>query len=148
MAGRLSARLGTVRDDRAELRGDRGAAVVDFVMMSVLLVFLLFAVLQVAMYCYARNIVGASAADAARYAANAGVDSTAGGPRAGVLIGKGLGSRESARIPCRADTTTDPSSGLAVATVHCRGRLRLTFLPLDLPLWIDVTSSSLKEGAP
>lgn len=148
MTGRLSVRLGPVRDGRAGWPGDRGAAVVDFVMMSVLLVFLLFAVLQVAVYCYARNIVAASAADAARYAANAGVDSAAGGPRAGELIRKGLGSGQAARIPCRASTTTDPGSGLAVATVHCRGRLRLTFLPLDLPLWIDITSSSLKEGAP
>lgn len=117
-------------------------------MMSVLLVFLLFGVLQVAVYCYARNIVAASAADAARYVANAGVDSTAGGPRAGESIRTGLGAGEAARIPCRAATTTDPDSGLALATVRCRGRLRLTFLPLDLPLWIDVTSSSLKEGAP
>lgn len=125
---------------------DRGAAVVEFVMVSVLLVFLLFAVLQVAVFFYARNIVAASAADAARYAANSGVDSADGGPRAAELIGKGLGSVEAARIPCRGSTSTDTASGLVVASVHCRGRLKLTFLPLDVPLWIDVTSSSLKEG--
>jgi Flp pilus assembly protein TadG len=148
VASRLAARLRAAREDGTGAPGDHGAAVVEFVMMSVLLVFLLFGVLQVAVYSYARNIVAASAADAARYAANAGVDSAAGGPRAGELIRKGLGSAEAARIACRGSTTTDPSSGLAVATVHCRGRLRLTFLPLDLPLWIDVTSASLKEGTP
>lgn len=114
--------------------------------MSVLLVFLLFAVLQVAVYFYARNIVAASAADAARYAANAGVDPAAGGVRADELIRHGIGTGEGRRIACRGTTTTDPASGLAVATVRCRGRLKLTFLPVDLPLWIDVTTSSLKEG--
>lgn len=148
MAGWLAVRAPAARDFRGARHPDSGAAVVDFVMMSVLLVFLLFAVLQVAVYFYARNIVAASAADAARYAANAGVDPTSGGPRADELIRKGIGSGAGSRIPCRGSTTTDSASGLAVATVHCRGRLNLTFLPLGLPLWIDVTTSSLKEGAP
>jgi Flp pilus assembly protein TadG len=148
VAARLAARFRAVRGTGAGSPDDHGAAVVDFAMMSVLLVFLLFAVLQVAVYFYARNIVAASAADAARYAANAGIDATAAGPRARDLIRNGLGSGDAARIPCRGRVTTDPASGLAVASVHCRGRLKLTFLPLDLPLWIDVTSSSLKEGAP
>lgn len=147
MFGRLATRLRAARGGGGSA-GDCGAAVVDFVLMSVLLVFLLFAVLQVAVYAYARNIVAASAADAARYAANAGVDSAVGGPRANDLIRKGLGSGEAARISCQGRTRTDPSSGLAVATVRCRGRVKLTFLPLDLPLWIDITSSSLKEGVP
>ncbi len=128
--------------------GDRGAAVVDFVLIAVLLVFLLFAVLQVAVYFYARNIVAASTADAARYAANAGVDPSQGGPRALELIGKGLGSGQAARFSCRGSTAIDAASGLAVATVHCRGRLKLVFLPLGVPLRIDVTSSSLKEAGP
>jgi hypothetical protein len=145
MARRLGARL---RAARAAPSGDRGAAVIDFVMMSVLLVFLLFAVLQVAVYFYARNIIAASAADAARYAANAGVDPASGGPRADELIRHGLGSGTGDRIPCHGGTTTDPATGLTVATVHCRGRLKLTFLPLSLPLWIDVRTSALKEGTP
>jgi Flp pilus assembly protein TadG len=148
VARRLVALLRAARDHRATRHTDRGAAVIEFVMMSVLLVFLLFAVLQVAVYFYARNIVAASAADAARYAANAGVDPASGGPRADELIRKGIGSGAGNRIPCHGSTTTDSASGLTVATVHCRGRLKLTFLPLALPLWIDVTTSSLKEGPP
>jgi hypothetical protein len=42
----------------------------------------------------------------------------------------------------------DGASGLPTATVHCTGRLRLLFLPLHLPLTIDVTSSALKERQP
>ncbi|PZS16361.1 MAG: pilus assembly protein TadE [Pseudonocardiales bacterium] len=143
-----AARLRAAPSVPAGSRGDHGAAVVDFVLISVLLVFLLFAVLQVAVYCYVRNIVAASAADAARYAANAGVDPAAGGQRAGELIREGIGAGQAGLIPCRGSTATDSTSGLAVATVHCRGRLKVTFLPLDLPLRIDVTSSSLKEGTP
>jgi Flp pilus assembly protein TadG len=119
--------------------------VIDFVLISVLLVFLLFAVLQVALYFYARNIVAASAADAARYAANAGVDPAAGGPRAAELISDGLGSGTAARFSCHGATSVDPASGLAVATVRCQGRLKVTLLPLGVPLRIDVTSSALKE---
>ena len=84
LAGSLAAP--PARDGRTTRQFDGGAAVIEFVMMSVLLVFLLFAVLQVAVYFYARNIVAASAADAARYAANAGVDPASGGPRADALI--------------------------------------------------------------
>ena len=60
------------------LADDQGAAVIEFVMMIVLLVLVLFGVLQVAVYCYARNIVAAAAADGARYAASLGVDPGAG----------------------------------------------------------------------
>lgn len=125
---------------------DRGASVVDFVLISVLLVFLLFGVLQVAMYVYARNIVSAAAADAARYAAARGVDPAAGGGRAGQLIRQGLGAGAAARIPCAGAPAVDAASGLAVTTVHCRGRVPITFLPLQIPLWIDVRSAALTEG--
>lgn len=127
---------------------DSGAAVVDFVMMSVLLLFLLFAVLQVAVYFYARNIAAASTADAARYAAAEGVDPRAGGPRAQALIEHGLDSRDARALRCAGAAGRDAPSGLPVTTVRCQGRVRLLFLPLAVPLTIDVTSSVLREGAP
>lgn len=133
---------------RRDPHREGGAAVVEFVMIAVLLVMLLFAVLQVAVYFYARNIVAASAADAARYAANAGVDPAAGAQRAVQMIERGLNADVAARIPCSATAATDPASGLPVARVHCHGRPRLVFLPLNLPLTIDVTASSLKEVSP
>lgn len=127
---------------------DAGAAVVEFVMISVLLVLLLFAVLQVAVFFYARNIVAASAADAARYAASAGVPADAGAARAGALIRDGLNADVAARIPCAASAGIDAASGLPVSRVHCRGRLKLILLPLDIPVTIDVSAASLKEAAP
>ena len=55
--------------------GERGSAVVDFVLVSILIVTLLLAVLQVAVYVHVRNVVTASAQEGARFAANADVDS-------------------------------------------------------------------------
>ncbi len=125
---------------------DAGAAVVEFALISVLLVLLLFGVLQVGMYFYARNIVSASAADAARYAAAAGVPSAAGGPRAEQLIAQDLGG--GAVIRCTGRASTDPASGLPVTTVHCAGRVRALLAPVHIPLRIEFTSSALKETPP
>jgi Flp pilus assembly protein TadG len=124
---------------------DDGAAVVEFVMVSVLLVLLLFGVLQVGVYFYARNIVAASAADAARYAAAAGTDPSAGGPRAEQLIEDGLSSSD---ITCTSGPGLDARSQLPVTTVHCTGRVKAFFVPIDIPLTVDLTSSALREQAP
>lgn len=133
---------------RRRLRDDAGAAVVDFVLMSLLLVLLLLGVLQTAIYFYARNVIAASAADAARYAAAEGIDPAAGGPRAEQLIRAGLDDADAAAIHCAGRPGYDRSSGLATATVQCSGRLHLLFLPLHMPLTVDVTSSVLKESPP
>lgn len=136
------------RPRRARPAGDEGAAVVDFVLISVLLVFLLFGVLQVAVYFYARNVAAASAADAARYAAAEHVAPDAGGPRATELVHQGLDEADASGIRCASRPDRDPRSGLAVTTVHCHGRIRLLFSPLRMPLTIDVTSSVLRERQP
>lgn len=127
---------------RAE--ADHGAAAVEFVMMSVLLVLLLFAVLQVALYCYARNVIAAAAADAARGAANAGADPASGAASAGALITRGLNAAAGARVPCTSRADTDAATGLATVTVHCRGQLSLLLLPLT----VDVSSTVLREAVP
>ncbi|MDQ2797337.1 MAG: pilus assembly protein [Actinomycetota bacterium] len=133
---------------RTSRTDDAGAAVIDFVMMSILLIFLLFAVLQVAIFFYARNVAASSAADAARYAASQGVDVHEGALRAETLIRKGLDDADASAITCTSRPGRDDSSGLAVTTVHCRGRIRVLFSPLKMPLTIDVTSSVLKENQP
>jgi Flp pilus assembly protein TadG len=127
---------------------DGGAAVVDFVLISVLLIMLLFAVLQAAVFFYCRNVAAASAADAARYAAAEGADPRDGAARAATLLRAGLDDADARSIHCTGALGRDAASGLAVSTVHCRGRVRLLFSPLRLPLTIDVTSSVLKESAP
>jgi Flp pilus assembly protein TadG len=124
-----------------------GSAVVEFVMMSVLLVFLLFAVLQLAVYLYVRNIVAAAAADGARFGANADVDPGTGGVRARELLRQGVAALDADAIECRGSAGVDVASGLAVTTVRCSGELALVFVPLARVLPIDISASSLTEGA-
>lgn len=116
--------------------------------MAALLVFLLLAVLQVAVYFYARNVLAASAADAARYAAAAGVEPAAGGRRAERLLRDGLDAADAARIRCSGAVDRDTVSGLAVATVRCQGRIAVLFSALPWPMAIDVRSSVLRESVP
>ena len=125
---------------------DGGAAVVEFVLIASLLIFLLFGVLQVAVYFYARNVVAASAADAARYAASEGVSPGAGAARATRLIGDGLDDADAAGLHCTSHLDRDAVSGLRVTTVRCHGHIRVLFSPLKMPLTIDVRSSVLREG--
>jgi Flp pilus assembly protein TadG len=129
-------------------RREDGAAVVEFLMISVLLILLLFCALQIGVYFYARNIVSASAADAARFAASAGASPSAGGPRAEQLIAAGLGADATSDIHCTGRTGVDATSGLAVVTVHCRGRVHAFLAPIDVPLTIDFTASALRETRP
>ena len=127
---------------------DRGAAIAEFAMIAALLVFLLFAVLQVAIYFYMRNIVAASASDGARYAASAGVDYGDGGSRASLLVRQGLTAGVARDVPCIGSGGVDNATGLAVSTVRCSGKVHSIFLPIGALLSIDVTSRALKEGAP
>lgn len=52
-------------------RDDRGSAIVDFTMVGVLLTVLFLALLQLGLSMHVRNTLVASAAEGARYAANA-----------------------------------------------------------------------------
>jgi Flp pilus assembly protein TadG len=125
---------------------DDGAAVVEFVMISALLVFLLFGVLQVAAVLYVRSVVAASAADGARYAAAAGVGPAAGGARANQLMSQALSGSLSAGIPCTGTDNVDPASGLNVVSVVCTGHIRSIFVPAGVFVDIHVRSRSLDEN--
>ena len=126
--------------------GEAGAAVVEFVMISALLVFLLFGVLQVAAVLYVRSVVAASAADGARYAAAAGIGPGAGGTRANQLVSQALSGSVSAGIPCTGTTMVDAGSGLRVESVVCAGHIRSIFVPAGLFVDVHVRSRSLEEG--
>jgi len=127
-------------------RGERGSAVMEFVLVVPLLVFLLFAVVQVGLYFYARNMAAAAAADGARYAASSGVEPSAGADRASELLHAAL--HGALPMHCAGTADVDATTGLQTATVRCSGELRLVFVPLGLPLHVDVRSSVLRERAP
>lgn len=128
-------------------RDERGSSVVEFVLITTLLLLLLFGVLQVGVYLYVRNVVAAAAADGARFAASAGSAPSAGGQRADELLRAALHSGGSS-IRCDATLARDTASGLDVVTVRCAGRVRSVFAPIGAWLSIDVTGSSLREQVP
>jgi Flp pilus assembly protein TadG len=128
----------------ADSRRDGGSAVVEFALTALLLVFLLFAVLQVAAYFYVRSVVSAAAADGARYGANSGLAPTAGAARASELISSGLSLELSRRVLCTAGL--DSSAGAATVAVRCQGSVSSLLFPLGGLARLDVTAQSLQEA--
>lgn len=129
------------RDD-----GERGSAVVDFVLVSLLVVALLLAVLQVAVYAHVRNVVTASAQEGARFAANADVDSALGAARTLEVVGRATNDRTAAGLACTSGEETD-ASGLTLVVVRCSGAVPSLLASLGELLPLEVTGRAVKEGA-
>lgn len=72
---------------------EHGAAVVDFVLVSVLLVPLFLGILQVALVLHVRNTLTSAASEGARYAATVDRPVAAGVARTRALISDALASR-------------------------------------------------------
>ncbi|GAA3399120.1 TadE/TadG family type IV pilus assembly protein [Cryptosporangium minutisporangium] len=127
-------------------RAEDGSAVVEFALVSVVLLTLLLGVLQVAVYLYVRNIVAASAAEGARYAANADVGPEQGAARAGVILRRGAGKDVASRVRC-VGREEPGAGGLRLARVECRGALPVFFAPVGDALPLHVTARAVEEGA-
>jgi Flp pilus assembly protein TadG len=125
--------------------GERGSAVVDFVMVSLLIVTLLLAVLQVAVYVHVRNVVTASAQAGARYAANADVDSAAGAPRTVEIVARATSVRTATGLDCTAAEEVDPS-GLTLVVVRCAGAVPSLLAALGDLLPLEVIGRAVKEA--
>jgi Flp pilus assembly protein TadG len=82
-----------VRSHRAGPDGERGAAVVDFVLVLVVLVPLFLGILQVALVLHVRNTLTAAASEGARYAASADRPLEAGAARTREQIAGALAAR-------------------------------------------------------
>jgi Flp pilus assembly protein TadG len=126
--------------------GERGSAVVDFVMVSTLIVALLLAVLQVAVYVHVRNVVTASAQAGARYAANADVDSAAGAPRTVEVVARATSERTAEGLACTSAEEVDVS-GLTLVVVRCTGAVPSLLAVLGNLLPLEVTGRAVKEAA-
>jgi Flp pilus assembly protein TadG len=126
--------------------GERGSAVVDFVMVSLLIVTLLLAVLQVAVYVHVRNVVTASAQAGARYAANADVDSAVGAARTVEVVAHATSTQTSDGLSCSSGEEADPS-GLTVVVVRCTGSVPALLASLGNLLPLEVTGRAVKEAA-
>jgi len=124
---------------------DRGVAVVEAVLVSVLLLTLLLAVVQVGIYLHVRNVVAASAAEGARYGANADVDSALSAQRTREIVGQALSERTAQSLSC-APGEEAGTGGTVLVAVRCTGRVPTFFAPLGDVLPLDVTGRALKEG--
>ena len=80
------------------LRDDRGAAVVESSLVLVLLVFLLLALIQLGFALHVRNTLVASAAEGARYAANADRSPEDGAARTRELVAAALGEEYATNV--------------------------------------------------
>src|SRR3954452_1044612 len=94
----------------------RGAAVVDFVLVLVLVVPVFLAVLQVALVLFVRNTVAAAASEGARYAATLGREPADGAARARTQISGVLAGRYAQRVSA-SEVTIDGAPAVEV-TVH------------------------------
>jgi len=130
---------------RVRARGEDGAAVVEFVLVSALVMGLLLAVLQVAVYVHARNVVAASAQEGARYAANADVDSSAGAARTLDIVRRSLGGSTADGLRCDSTEELD-QTGLVLVVVQCTGAVPALFGALGELLPVNATGRAIKEG--
>jgi len=83
----------SARTDRCVRRSERGAAVVDFVLVVVVLVPLFLAIMQVALVLHIRNSLVAAASEGARYAATIDRGPADGAERTRELIESSLADR-------------------------------------------------------
>src|SRR3954449_7207311 len=83
-------------------RTDRGAAVVDFVLVVIVLVPLFLGILQVALVLHVRNTLVAAASEGARYAATVDRPPEAGAARTREQISGALAGRFTRRVQARA----------------------------------------------
>ena len=134
------------RPDARTDDGERGSAVVDFVMVSLLIVALLLAVLQVAVYVHVRNVVTASAQEGARYAANADVDSASGAARTVEVVARATSMQTAEGLSCSSAEEVD-ASGLTLVVVRCSGSVPSLLAALGKLLPLEVTGRAVKEAA-
>jgi Flp pilus assembly protein TadG len=115
-------------------------------MVSILIVMLLLAVLQVAVYVHVRNVVTASAQDGARYAANADVDSAIGAERTVEVVARATSVQTAEGLTCTSAEEKD-RSGLTLVVVRCSGSVPALLASLGNFLPLEVTGRAVKEAA-
>ena len=122
---------------------DGGVAVVEFVLVTVVLVTLFLAILQLGLALHVRNTLIASAAEGARYAANADRDAADGAEHARALIGAALSDRFARDVSAGYEYVGD------VPTVYVRVRAELPVVGLvGVARGIDVRGHAFEEGPP
>lgn len=132
---------------RVPARNDRGAAVVEFTLVSILLVALFLMVLQVGLVLHARNVMVSAAQEGARFAANADRSPADGVARTRSALEGSLGTDLLARteiVPLPPSTTPN---GAPVVGIRVSGPAPWVFRAVG-QLTITVEGHALEEGRP
>ena len=129
-------------------RDERGAAVVEFVLVSVLVLTLFMAIAQVGLYLHMRNVIVASLAEGAREAANADRSCADGLARAEDLVRGAVGDKVADGLtfevpPSGCETTA--AGGAVLVQIRVRGPLPLLFPPIG-SVGMNATAHAIKEG--
>lgn len=124
-------------------RGDDGSAVAEFVFVSVFLIVLVLAILQVAMILHMRNVAVAAVVDGARYAANADRDCADGTAKARELIEDAIAKADVVEAGCEPGVVGNTEVVRVTATVRLP-LLLLDLMPTDVT--IEVQGRAVKEG--
>lgn len=122
-------------------RGDRGSAIVDFVVIAPILVAVGLGVLQVILAMHVHTVLTSAAAEGARAAALADADPHAGERRARQIVEESIASSSLERVAVHGAL----SGGLPVMVVDIEARLPL--IGLIGPSTIHVQGHSLLERA-
>ena len=125
-------------------RDDRGAAVVEFTLVSILLVSLFLMILQVGLVLHTRNVMVSAAQEGARLAANADRDAQDGVARTEEALRGSLGADLLARTDVRPLSRTTTPSGAPVVGIEVSGPLPFLFAPVG-PLRMTVQGHALDE---
>ena len=126
-------------------RDDRGAAVVEFTLVSILLVSLFLMILQVGLVLHTRNVMVAAAQEGARLAANADRTEADGVARTREALRGSLGADLLARTEVAPAGRSATPGGAPVVGIRVSGPLPFLFVPVG-PLRITVTGHALDEG--
>ena len=123
------------------MQEDRGSAVVEFTLVGVLLTFLFLALLQLGLALHVRNTLVASAAEGARYGANADRDPAAGAAVTRQLIRDSLADSFADGVTAGVETV----DGMQTVYVQVQATLPVVGL-LGPPRAIRVRGHALEEA--
>lgn len=132
---------GTAWSGAGVREGERGSAVVEFVLVGALLTVLTLSVLQLGFAIYVRNVVHDAAVEGAYHAALADTDAASGAARAGELITRAVGDGYAHEVQARAARI----AGVDSAVVTVRATLPLAGL-LGVPRGLEVTAHAPLES--
>lgn len=125
-------------------RRDDGSAVVDFVLVTVLLLTLFLLVVQVGLVLHVRNVLVASAAEGARYGADADRTPDEGAAHARQVVADALGQRVAAAVTCE-PVDGEELDGQPLVDVRCTGPVPVVFLPTGA-FSLTVHGHAVEEG--